>query len=183
MLLPPRPTRTGPAPSCPSSAPPAKLSHAGEDVKEQPAAGRGCVDGLIEHHQVYSEGLELAHHGHQVMARAGQAVELHTGHNIDLAWPDGSQHGVEGRALLLYPGLAVVNELGDCPAASFGKGVQGQELVRADLIVSADPGIDRGATRFAWLMPRPPSGRSGSSRTSYPLLWLLWRPIVAAKDP
>jgi len=41
----------------------------------------------------------------------------------------------------------VVNELGDCPAASFGKGVQGQELVRADLIVSADPGIDRGATR------------------------------------
>src|SRR5260370_31441776 len=41
-------------------------------------AGRGCVDGLIEHHPVYSESLELAHHGHQGIARRGQAVRLPT---------------------------------------------------------------------------------------------------------
>ena len=141
-----------------------ELRDAGEHMKEQPPGGRGRVDGLVQHHQVYPEGLKLPDHRHQVVDATGQAVELHAGDDVELAGPDGRMESVQGRAPLLGSTLALVNELPDGPAPRPGEGAESEELVLSSLTRGAYPALEADA---------PAGVAGGHVRTSRDDGWVL----------
>jgi hypothetical protein len=89
-------------------------------VEEEAAGGRRGVDRLVEHDEVHPECLELPNHRHRVVDAPVQAVELHARDDVERAATDGRVEGGQGRPLLLGARDAVVDELGDHPAADLG---------------------------------------------------------------
>src|SRR5882724_4446009 len=80
-----------------------------------------------------------------------QPVELHAGHNVHAASPYGPQESIQGWPALLRAALALVDELGDSPAAGGGEGSEREKLVlgrltrRAHATVDASSELPRGA--------------------------------------
>lgn len=107
-------------------------------MEEEPAGGRGGIDRLVEDDQIHAEGLDLPHHRNQTTDAPGQPVELHAGHDVERPGADRRVEGVQGRPFLLRSEDAVIDELGDGPAAGRGEGPESEELVLGGLAGPAD---------------------------------------------
>jgi hypothetical protein len=123
-----------------------ELGKGADDVEEQPAHGRGGVDGLGMADEVHAEVAELLQRRNQCAEGAREAVVLPDQHAIEAAPARVGHQSIElGRALAtanITAGLVHVLAM-HCEAAAFGVVPQFPHLQLWALVGSGYPGVDR----------------------------------------